>query len=190
MKQLEQRMNSVADRLLSPELLTNAGLGNNAGFHVFDYPAEQELRVRDFINTVLNHLAKRRPGLRVCHINLFHLLLEYLQHRGFLEKSYKKQHEEGDEALLQSLKGPLKEQKIARYFTETVTQDEQDLILVSGVGNAWPLLRSHTLLNNLHALLTDKPLVLFYPGNYDGQNLRLFGRLKENNYYRALRLVP
>jgi hypothetical protein len=34
------------------------------------------------------------------------------------------------------------------------------------------------------------PLVMFYPGRYDGQSLRLFGKLKNNHYYRAFKLVP
>jgi hypothetical protein len=59
-----------------------------------------------------------------------------------------------------------------------------------GVGNAWTLLRSHTLLNNLHTLMQNIPLVVFYPGEYNGQELSLFGRLGDNNYYRAFRLVP
>ena len=31
---------------------------------------------------------------------------------------------------------------------------------------------------------------MFYPGRYDGQSLRLFGKLKNTNYYRAFKLVP
>jgi hypothetical protein len=79
--------------------------------------------------------------------------------------------------------------KIAKYFVEKAKPEEHDLILMSGVGNSWPVLRSHTLLNSLHPLMNDTPLVIFYPGKFDGQGLRLFGKLKESNYYRAFRLV-
>ena len=61
---------------------------------------------------------------------------------------------------------------------------------MSGVGSAYPLIRSHGLLNNLPRIMGRVPLVVFYPGKYDGQSLRLFGRLSDNNYYRAFRLVP
>ena len=67
---------------------------------------------------------------------------------------------------------------------------ENDIIFISGVGSVWPLLRAHNLLNKLHALLGHKPLVLFYPGQYDGQVLQLFGKIKSDSYYRAFRLVP
>ena len=63
-------------------------------------------------------------------------------------------------------------------------------MLVSGIGNVWPILRSHSLLNNLHRIIGITPLVMFFPGEYDGQSLRLFGKLKDNNYYRAFKLVP
>jgi hypothetical protein len=73
-------------------------------------------------------------------------------------------------------------------------------VLLSGVGNAYPLLRSHTLLNNLHSIMGQTPLVMFYPGKYDQTSLRLFGksgttggahhgRSRNANYYRAFRLV-
>ena len=94
----------------------------------------------------------------------------------------------------------LHEEKIAKRFAEIAKPDEHDLVLISGVGSAYPLLRSHTLLSNLHAIMGQTPLVMFYPGSYDMVSLRLFGktglaggpaeeRKKKNNYYRAFRLI-
>ena len=78
----------------------------------------------------------------------------------------------------------------ASFFAEVAQPEQHDLVIVSGVGSVWPLLRSHTLLNNLQPVMGKTPLVMFYPGRYDGQSLRLFGKLKNNNYYRAFKLVP
>ena len=97
--------------------------------------------------------------------------------------------EKGDDALLSALAAPLHASKLAKAFVEAARPEEQDLILVTGIGSAYPLLRTHNLLNNLHSLMGRTPLVLFYPGIYDGQSLRLFGSLKDNPYYRAFRLV-
>ncbi len=47
---------------------------------------------------------------------------------------------------------------------------------------------SHTILNNLQALVKEIPLVMFFPGNYNNFSLNLFGRLKDDNYYRAFNL--
>ena len=63
-------------------------------------------------------------------------------------------------------------------FADQVQPDQHDLVLISGVGSVWPLLRSHLLLNNVHPIMGQTPLVMFYPGRYDGQTLQLFGKLK------------
>ena len=65
----------------------------------------------------------------------------------------------------------------------------EKLIFITGVGASWPLLRSHTILNNLHPLLDKIPVVLFFPGAYDGHELKLFDTLKDDNYYRAFPLI-
>jgi hypothetical protein len=187
---LKQRLNQVIPRLISDELLRNSGLGNEIGFYILDYPPESELEVREFILFILDQLPKKRPGLRAKHINLFQLLVDYLKSRGLLDRALELQREKGDEALYKALKGPLHEGRLAKVFIDEAQPQNHDLILMSGVGSAWPLLRSHTLLNNLHPVMQGIPLVVFYPGIYDGQGLRLFGKLEERNYYRAFRLVP
>lgn len=189
-EEFTDRLNKIIERLESKELLENQGLGNEIGFYIFDYPAEQELRVRDHIKFIIEHLGKKRPELRIKHINLFELIVSYLKKRNLLESALKLQREKGEEALRKALAGPLHEEKIAKAFMEEVQPAAYDIILLTGIGNAWPLLRSHTLINNLHPLIQRTPLVVFYPGVYNGQELSLFGRLGDNNYYRAFRLVP
>ena len=71
-------------------------------------------------------------------------------------------HKGNEELLNKALKGPLHEQKIASYFVKTAQPEDKDLILMSGIGNSWPILRSHTLLNSLHPLLQDTHLWLFF----------------------------
>jgi len=187
---LHERLNQILPKVTSDDFLSSRGLGNEIAFYIFDYPPEDELRVRDFLRTLLNHLPKHRPDLRVQHVNLFDWVLDYLQSRNLLDKAVQMQRSKGDEALMKALAGPLHESKLSARFAEVVQSDQHDLILVSGVGSIWPLLRAHALLNNLHAVMGQTPLVMFYPGRYDGQSLRLFGKLKNNNYYRAFRLVP
>lgn len=187
---LKERLNQIIPKIVSKELLNNMGLGNEIGFYIFDYPPKEELMVRDFIASRLKQLPKEHPDIKLAHINLFELIINYLQNRNLLDRAIKLQKEKGNEELLKALKGPLHEEKIAKVFIEAAKPDENDVVLMTGIGNAWPLLRSHTLLNNLHPLMNAKPLIVFYPGVYDGQILSLFGKLKDNNYYRAFRLIP
>jgi hypothetical protein len=139
---------------------------------------------------MLETLAKKHQSLKVAHVNLFRLIIDYLKDRHLYERALEIQKAKGDNALRKALKGPLNEEKIARAFVEAAQPAAHDVVMMTGVGNAWPLLRSHTLLSNLHPLMNGTPLVIFYPGVYDGERLSLFGRLGDNNYYRAFRLVP
>ena len=184
-----QRLNKILDRVTSDDFLHGKGLGNEIPFYAFDYPPERELEVRDHINFLVAQLPKHRPGLRFYHINLFDLIIRQLKSRGFYDKALVLQRKKGDEALLKALAAPLDATKLAKVFADEVKPEEQDLVLVSGVGSAYPLLRTHNLLNNLHHRMGSTPLVLFYPGLYDGQSLRLFGILPDKPYYRAFRLV-
>ena len=186
---LNERLNKILPRVTSNEFLSGRGIGNEIGFYIFDYPPENELDVRSFLRTLLEHIPKQRPDVRVKHINLFDFVLDHLRARGLLEKSLRLQKEKGDQALKKALRGPLEEEKLKIPFTEVAKPSDHDLIILSGAGTVWPLLRTHTLLNNLQPIMGQTPLLLFYPGRYDGQSLRLFGKLKSNNYYRAFRLV-
>lgn len=187
---LTQRLNEVLPKITSKEFLSSKGLGNEIAFYIFDYPPEEELRIREHIQFLMEHIPKQKPGLRVIHVNLFNLIVDYLKQRKLLDKSFQKQKAEGDTALAKALSSPLKEEKLVQIFAEFVQPREQDLVLVSGVGSVWPLVRSHTLLNNLQTIMDQTPLVMFYPGRYDGQTLRLFGKIKSTNYYRAFKLAP
>lgn len=187
---LVARLNKILPKILSADFLSGRGIGNEIGFYIFEYPPENELQVREHLAALLHHIAKERPDLRVKHINLFDFVLEYLQSRNLLEKAVKMQQERGDDALQKALAAPLHENKLAPLLAAEANPEQHDIVLLSGVGSAWPLLRTHTLLSNLHPMMGQTPLVMFYPGRYDGQSLRLFGKLKNNNYYRAFKLVP
>jgi Domain of unknown function (DUF1788) len=187
---LNERLNKILPRVTSDGFLSGSGIGNEIAFYIFDYPPEDELRVRDYLRTLLDHIPKQKHGLRVKHLDLFGFVMAYLKNRNLLDKAIQMQREKGDEALKKALAGPLHETKISSIFADATQPGQHDLVIVSGVGSVWPLLRLHTLLNNLQPVMGKTPLVIFYPGRYDGQSLRLFGKIKSNNYYRAFRLVP
>jgi len=67
------------------------------------------------------------------------------------------------------------------------------VIFLSGVGEVFPYIRSHNVLNNLQSTAKDKPTVMFFPGAYthsleSGASLDLFGRLHDDKYYRAFNI--
>lgn len=187
---LQDRLNKIPEKIVSSEFLNGQGLGNEIGFWIFDYDPAAELEVRKYILFLENMLAKKHSKLACVHINLLELLVQYLNSRGFTEKAIALQQQKGDSALLKALTGPLHMDKFAPYLVEATQAAAKNMVFISGVGSVWPLLRAHHLLNSLHSLLGQTPMVLFYPGHYDGQAMHLFGKIPSDNYYRAFKLIP
>ena len=188
---LEERLNQILPRITSRDFLDSKGLGNEIGFWIFDYPPERELDVRDFYKgTVLPALSKRDPAFNVASIDLLQLVTQLLEDRKLLDKTLEMQKNKGDDSTLAALRSVLKEDKLAQKIATMCQIDTLDLLILTGVGAAYPMLRTHTLLSALHPIMGNTPLLMFFPGRYDGHSLRLFNILAEDHYYRAFRLVP
>ena len=188
---LEERLNQILPRITSSDFLDSKGLGNEIGFWIFDYPPERELDVRDFYKgTVLPALGKRNPAFNVASIDLLQLVTQLLEDRKLLDKTLEMQKNKGDDSTLAALRSVLKEDKLAQKIASLCPIDTLDLLILTGVGAAYPMLRTHTLLSALHPIMGNTPLLMFFPGRYDGHSLRLFNTLAEDHYYRAFRLVP
>jgi hypothetical protein len=188
---LEERLNQILPRITSRDFLDSKGLGNEIGFWVFDYPAERELDVRHFVaGTVLPALAKQSPPIQVATVNLLQLVTDLLEERKLLDKTLEMQKTKGDDSTLAALRSVLKEDKLAQKIAKEHDIGQLDVLILTGVGAVYPMLRTHTLLSALHPIMGTTPLLMFFPGRYDGHSLRLFNTLAEDHYYRAFRLVP
>lgn len=186
----EQRLNQVLPRLLSADVLDNRGAGGEIGFWIFDYPPEREMDMRLWLDDVIvPGIPKQRPELRYAVVDLFQEVIALLQERKLLDKAYEMQLRKGDDALLASLRSVLKEDRLAARLVEKHDVAQLDLLIIRGVGAVYPMLRTHTLLSALHPHMRETPLLMFYPGRYDGLSLKLFNKLSDDNYYRAFRLV-
>lgn len=186
-----ERLNRILPKLTSPDLLKSQGLGNEIGFWIFDYPPEEEMAMRAFLHdVVMPALGKHQPAIRAADVNLFDVVIDLLEERKLLDKVIEMQRAQGDAKTLESLRRVLKEDKLAERLVAQYDIAEIDLLLLWNVGAVFPMLRTHTLLSALHPHMKDTPLVMFYPGKYDGYSLRLFNKLSEDHYYRAFPLVP
>lgn len=188
---LEQRLNQILPKITSKDFLDSKGLGNEIGFWIFDYPPEREMDVREFLTgTVLPALGKQVPTVHAGSVDLLKLVTELLEERKLLDKAMDMQLSKGDDSTLAALRSVLKEDKIAQRIAAQFDIPNLDLLVLSGVGAVYPMLRTHTLLSALHPIMGNTPLLMFFPGRYDGHSLRLFNTLAEDHYYRAFRLVP
>lgn len=188
MSDLQSRLDRIRQRITSPEFLQGRGLGKDVPFYAFDYPAQAELQVSDHLDWLLDDIA-RKTELHIGNINVFELAIDHLKSRGLYDRSLSMEAAKGLPDLLNALKGPLDPSKLSAALMARFAGQKLDMVFLTGVGAAYPLVRTHSLLNNLQPLLGNVPLVLFYPGRFNGLSLQLFGDLQETPYYRAFRLV-
>lgn len=188
---LEERLNQILPRITSRDFLDSKGLGNEIGFWIFDYPPDREMDVRGFLSgTVVPTLGKQIPTIRCATVDLLALVTQLLEDRKLLHKAIAMQQAKGNEGTLSALRSVLKEDKLAQKIATQHDIQSLDLLVLTGVGAVYPLVRTHTLLSALHPIMGNTPLLMFFPGRYDGYSLRLFNILAEDHYYRAFRLVP
>ena len=143
---LTERLNQMLPRVTSPAFLSGQGIGNEIACYIFDYPATDELKVREHVEFMMDRFDKHHSDLRVLHLDLFDVVIGYLKKRGLFDKVLKMQEAKGGSAALRSLKGPLAAEKIRDFMAEEYHLEDQDLLLLSGVGSvclanaarAWP----------------------------------------------------
>jgi Domain of unknown function (DUF1788) len=184
---IHERLSALIPELQNSRLLSNQGIGNEIGYYIFDYDPEHELIVQKFVLGLQQKLAASSTSF--VEVDLYQIILDILEERGLLQKAFDLEERKGNNDLAKTLKSVLRPEKVVEKIQQLV-QGQKDLILITGVGASWPILRSHTVLNNLHPVLDETPLIMFFPGSYDGQELKLFNTFKDDNYYRAFPLIP
>jgi hypothetical protein len=135
-----------------------------------------------------------QAGLGVLEINLYNLSIELLQKRGVWEQILDIEPSVSKEQLKELLQGVLDPEKhLVPAIAEKMAQREFAVMFISGVGEVFPYIRSHNVLNNLQSTAKNRPTVMFFPGAYThsletGASLDLFGRLRDDKYYRAFNI--
>ena len=186
---IHQRLDELLPKLKNARLLNNSGIGNEIGFYIFDYDAEYEPLVQEYVTRLKSQLTSPPNQLILLEIDLYKTILEILAERGVLKKAFELEVTKGNAVLAKTIAPLVRSDRVIDYIQKQLKGNE-NLAIVTGVGASWPLLRSHTILNNLHPVLDKIPLVMFFPGSYDGHELRLFDTFKDDNYYRAFPLIP
>ena len=187
---LNDRFIELEDRMISVEALTKYGTANDMKFYIFDYNPQDEYSIRNEIKKL------KSRNQDIVEFDLYEMMLDIIEEQGYTEdvisaeKDYDKQH------LLSEIFQPiLSVEEDDNEFLEkfkVVKDDGTKIILVTGVGKSYPVIRSHTILNNLQNIFKRNTVVMMYPGRYEtkkAMTLRLFDRLDDDNYYRAFPLV-
>ncbi len=197
MRSFESRtIHDVFEHLLkvvsSARFLRMEGLGNEVPFFICPYRPEQAVDMERVRQQVVAQLASRSISVR--EVNLYDLTVELLKERGIWEQLRELEPTVGKDELLELLQGVLDtEHHVIPAIAARLAEAPYDVAFLSGVGEVFPYLRSHNVLNNLQVVAKTRPTVLFFPGAYvhslaQGASLDLFVTLHDDKYYRAFNL--
>lgn len=191
MKSIEERLDILEEKIRTESFRKNTGLGNEVGYYVFDYEPQQELIVRSRIKDLAASNTVLKFGYQLIIYDLYELILQLLIEEDVLEDLNELEEEEGTSYVFAAIADTLRfdsEDSLIVSYIKKHTIDES-VVFLTGVGKCFPILRSHKILNNLHQVMDHCPVVLFYPGKYNGNSLNIFNEMKEDNYYRAFPIV-
>ena len=193
MADTECRLDKLEQEIAGPRFLENKGLGNEVRYYVFDYPAADELLVRAHVAAILKKNATGSAPFCILEFDLYDLIMDLLQEKGLLQKCFEMEKTKGLPFVSQAIGSALRFSVAGSPAIRRIQQKtpENAVVFLTGVGKCYPILRSHKILNDLHQVMTKAPVVLFYPGRYDGQELVLFSEAaaKDDNYYRAFKII-
>lgn len=188
MSKVNDKFRKLREKMQNNDFQENTGLSNEVGYYVFSYDASQELVVREYIKEMKSELTIATSGFKIQEFNIFEIMLQIIDRFDYREAFEDMEKEEGiDEVALQVnniLEMSENENLIVKHIKERLT-DEQTVIFLTGIGQAFPLLRAHTILNTMTQVIDEFPVIMFYPGAYDGLSLKAFDEVADNNYYRA-----
>ena len=179
--------------ITSERFLTKQGLGNEVPFFICPYPASEGLSMSEDRADLIERIG--HAGVKVLDLSLYELSLGILEERGILDGVLATEPDTDKSELRELLQGVLDvHDHLVPKIAEAIECQPHDVIFLSGVGEVYPYIRSHHVLNNLQSTAKDKPTVLFFPGNYThstaaGGSLDLFGLLHDDKYYRAFNIL-
>lgn len=191
-RNIHERFTHLLETIGSQRFLEMKGLGNEVPFFICPYPPEEHNEMMRISDQLVSQLGNQ--GVQVLKVDLYDLSIELIKERGIWERILEQEQSLSKDELKELLQGILDpENHLVPAIAKEMGQNDFDVLFITGVGEVFPYIRSHTVLNNLQSTAKDKPTVMFFPGKYtqslsEGASLDLFGRLQDDKYYRAFNI--
>jgi len=172
--------------------LDKQGLGNEVPFFICPFKPEESVEMERLQRQLINRL--EQAGIRILEINLYDLSIDILKERGIWDQILEMEESVSKEQLKELLQGVLDpETHLVPAIAAKMASTDFEVLFLSGVGEVFPYIRSHNVLNNLQSTAKEKPTVMFFPGAYthsleSGASLDLFGKMRDDKYYRAFNI--
>jgi len=187
MEDITTKFNNLYNKMSNSSFLKKEGLGGEISFYISAYDPQQELAIQESIKGLIKKLENK--GIKVLELNLYDLTCELLEENVGLELMFKFEKNKPKAQFIKALQSSLNIHEVLMpSIAEKIKTAQAQVYFLTGIGLVYPYFRSHNILNNLQNVAKDAPMVAFFPGEYNGLSLNLFGLLKDDNYYRAFNL--
>lgn len=189
---MQDRFRHLFAVISGQRFLNKQGLGNEVPFFICPFKPEESVEMERLKRQLINRL--EQVGVRILEINLYDLSIEILKGRGIWDQIIEMEDSVSKEQLKELLQGVLDpESHLIPAISYKFASTDFNVLFLSGVGEVFPYIRSHNVLNNLQSTAKEKPTIMFFPGAYthsleSGASLDLFGRLHDDKYYRAFNI--
>lgn len=185
MNSINERLDQLRELIQDPNFLAGKGLSNEVNIRIFCYDAKDEMAVRSFVEQLKS---SQSLSCRVIERNLYDIFLSACDDLEITEAIPDMEENDGGKFLLDQLHSAIGESEFIekiKYFPHI----EGDVLMLTGVGDVFPFMRVHKLLEALQPHFEDIPILVLYPGKFDGRTLQLFDRLQPTDYYRAFNVI-
>ena len=187
MSELKERLDNLRALMQEPEFLEGKGLSNEVNIRIFCYEPSSEMTVNHFVNKVIT------DTLLNCHIiecNLYKIFIDICNDLDIIDSIPEMEAADGSAFVMEQLHSAVGEDEFISKMQEQIGETKPgDIIFLTGVGDVFPFMRVHKMLEAMQPHFTDIPILVMYPGTIDGSSLKLFDKLSPNPYYRAFSVL-
>ncbi|WP_334050844.1 DUF1788 domain-containing protein [Alteromonas gracilis] len=190
---LSEAYTHLTDVLCSKGFLDMEGLNGDIPFHICPFDPSLQSQINLLVKQVINYLVDAQ--VKVLEVNLYDIVVEILKEEGDWEWLLENESSMSKQELKEELQGIIDTKTVLiPAIVRKMSGTEFDILVITGVGEVYPYIRSSNLLENLQIKAKDKPTLMFYPGQYrhsveKGTSLILFGTLEDDKYYRAFNIL-
>lgn len=184
MEKILERLSALEKNFANEQFLTNRGLSNEVGIYIFAYDPKDEMAVREFVRIHKN----RNSAYNIIEFDLYKTFISICEEKKIIKSIPSMQERKGSEYLKEQLKKVASPESFAKKMVYE-PHKYGDIVVITGVGEIYPFLRVHSFLESIQHMFEDVPVVVMYPGKYDGQTLVLFNKFFDANHYRSFALV-
>lgn len=185
MNDIKERLDKLREDIQRPDFLEGKGLSNEVNIRIFCYDPKEEMTVRHFVEQVVV------DQMMSCHLiecNLYQIFISICNDKRIIKGAPMMEEKKGKEYLKMQIHRFANNKTFVSKMQYS-PHEQGDVVILTGVGEVFPFMRIHSLLEAMQPEFPDVPILVFYPGIYDGHAVRLFDKLQPNPYYRAFKEI-